>query len=282
MPQQIGRSRGRPRSFHDTARHTLVRSLDRAMDLLKVVASGSGMSLTEIAEASGQPASSAYRVLLTLQKHGIVEFQEAGQLWHVGVEAFRIGSAFLGRTSIVEQSRTVMQAITAATGETANLAIVERGEVIFVSQVETHEPIRAFFAPGTKGPIHASGIGKALLAYFDRARIDAIVEGQGLTSYTAKTIIDKTALLEELAAIRERGWAVDDEERTDGMRCIAAPVFNAFGEAAAGISLSGPSVRVRRERDAEFGALIKQAADQITTATGGRAPRSGADGPAPG
>ena len=272
MRKPIGRTRGRPRSFHDSARNTLIQSLDRAMELLKVVAAGSGMSLTEIAEASGQPASSAYRVLLTLQKHGVVEFQEAGQLWHVGVEAFRIGSAFLGRTSIVEQSRSVMQAITAATGETANLAMVERGEVIFVSQVETNEPIRAFFAPGTKGPIHASGIGKALLAYFDRARIDAIVAGQDLRAFTANTIVDKSALLDELAAIRARGWSVDDEERTQGMRCIAAPIFNAFGEAVAGISLSGPSVRVTKARDAEFGAMIKAAADEITAAIGGRLP----------
>ena len=110
----------------------------------------------------------------------MVEVQPATQLWFVGQEAFRIGSAFLGRTSLVEQARGVMHALMAETGETANLAIADGGQVIFISQVETHEPIRAFFRPGTRGPIHASGIGKALLAYqppeavrADRARAGA-------------------------------------------------------------------------------------------------------------
>ncbi|MGN6550879.1 MAG: IclR family transcriptional regulator, partial [Pararhizobium sp.] len=152
-----GRTRGRPRSFNNTSEGTLVQALDRAMGTLKVVAGGNGLSLTEIAEATDQAPATAYRALLTMQKHGVVEFDAGAQLWRIGVEAFRIGSAFLGRSSIVEQARPKMQEIMATTGETANLAIVDRGEVIFVSQVETHEPIRAFFRPGTRGPVHASG-----------------------------------------------------------------------------------------------------------------------------
>ncbi len=272
MPAQASRSRGRPRSFNDTAQGSVIRSLDRAMVLLKVVAAGKGMSLTEIAEMSGQPASSAYRVLITLQRHGIVEFDETVQLWHVGAEAFRVGSAFLGRTSIVEISRGVMQEIMAATGETANLAIADRGEIVFVSQVETHEPIRAFFRPGTRSPIHASGIGKALLAYLPQPQVDALLTSGGLTGYTAKTITDPAAMRTELGAIRARGWAVDDEERTDGMRCIAAPIFNPFGEAIAGISVSGPVTRVTPERDADIGETVCAAASKITRALGGKAP----------
>ena len=94
-----------------------------------------------------------------------------------------------------------------------------------------------------------------------------------LSSHTPHTITDYEVLTRELAEIRARGWAVDNEERTMGMRCIAAPVFNSFGEAVAGVSLSGPSVRVRPERDAEFGALIARAADEITRSTGGTPPR---------
>lgn len=270
-----GRTRGRPRSFNNTSEGTLIHSLDRAMGILKVVAGGNGLSLTEIAEATDQAPATAYRALITMQKHGVVEFETGGQLWRIGVEAFRIGSAFLGRSSIVEQARPGMQEIMAVTGETANLAIVDRGQVIFVSQVETHEPIRAFFRPGTRGPVHASGIGKALLAFFPKERVERIFGTRQLETYTEKTIASRDALEEELARIRERGWAVDDEERNLGMRCIAAPIFNAHGEAVAGLSVSGPSVRVTPARDAELGALVKKTADAVTKATGGRPPKAG-------
>jgi IclR family acetate operon transcriptional repressor len=238
------------------------------MEVLKTVASGDGMTLTMIAETGGQSAPTCYRILTTLKKHRIVEFDEVGQLWHVGLEGFRIGMHFIGRTRIAEQSRPIMQRIMSETGETANLAILDRGEVTFISQVETHEPIRAFFRPGTRGPGHASGIGKAIMAFLPEEQARASLPDE-LPRYTANTITTRDAFMAELSTIRARGFAIDNEERTEGMRCIAAPVFNAYCEPIAGVSLSGPSVRVKLARDAEFGALIKHAADEITGMTGG-------------
>ncbi len=266
------RSRGRPRGFNAQPEQTTIQTLDRAVLILKVLAGGEGMSLTELAEASGQAPATVYRVLSTFEAHGIVEVQPATQLWFVGQEAFRIGSAFLGRTSLVEQARVVMRALMIETGETANLAIADGGQVMFLSQVETHEPIRAFFRPGTRGPIHASGIGKALLAYLPEAAVERIVREQGLAAFTARTITEPGRLVAELAAIRAQGWAVDDEERTEGMRCIAAPIFNEFREAVAGVSISGPVVRMDRARGDGFGVRVRAAADRITEAIGGTSP----------
>jgi IclR family acetate operon transcriptional repressor len=265
------RTRGRPKAFTPNPEQTTIQALDRAMVILKALARGEGMSLTELAEATGQAPATVYRVLSTLEGHGIVEAQAATQLWFVGQEAFRIGSAFLGRTSLVEQARGVMHGLMAETGETANLAIADGGQVIFISQVETHEPIRAFFPPGTRGPIHASGIGKALLAHLPAEAVARIVREQGLAAFTARTITDPERLADELAAIRARGWAVDDEERTEGMRCIAAPIFNEFREATAGVSISGPTVRMARA-GAGLGEAVRAAADRITRAIGGTAP----------
>lgn len=272
MDTTTKRSRGRPKAFNPKPEQTTVQALDRALAILKVLAGGEGMSLSELAEASGQAPATVYRVLSTYQAHGIVEVQPATQLWFVGQEAFRIGSAFLGRTSLVEEARLVMRELMADTGETANLAIADGGQVVFLSQVETHEPIRAFFRPGTRGPIHASGIGKALLAYLPAVAVERIVREQGLAAFTARTITDPGRLAAELAAIRAQGWAVDDEERTEGMRCIAAPIFNEFREAVAGVSISGPVVRMNRARGGGFGTRVRAAADHITEAIGGTAP----------
>ena len=272
MDTSLKRSRGRPRAFNPQPEQTTVQALDRALGILKVLADAEGMSLSELAEASGQAPATVYRVLSTFEAHGIVEVQPATQLWFVGQEAFRIGSAFLGRTNLVEQARGVMHELMAETRETANLAIADGGQVVFISQVETHEPIRAFFRPGTRGPMHASGIGKALLAFSPEETVDRLVREQGLAAFTARTITDPGRLAEEIVRTRARGWAVDDEERTEGMRCIAAPIFNEFREAVAGVSISGPTVRMALRPEEVLGARVRDAADRITRATGGLLP----------
>ncbi len=274
MNTYVGRRRGRPRSDDGTAEIPVVQSVDRAIGVLKTVAAGDGLTLTDIAKAATQSPSTVYRILITLHRRGMLEFDDATQLWYIGLEAFCIGRTFLGRTSIVEQSRTVMQDVMTKTGETTNLAIVDGDEVVFVSQVETNELICAFFRSASRGPVHASGIGKAILAFFPKAQVDTTLRQTKLVAYTDRTITEKPNLLEELAKIRERGWSVDDEENTTGMRCIAAPIFNEYRAAIAGISLSGPSFRVTPQRDDELGQLISDAAREITKAIGGRLPKS--------
>ncbi len=271
MEPALKRTRGRPRAFNSDAEGATIQSLDRAVSILKVLAGGEGMSLSELAEAAGQAPATVYRVLQTFAAHGIVEFHAARQLWYVGPEAFSIGAAFLTRTSLVEQARGVMRELMAETGETANLAIADGAEVVFLSQVETHETIRAFFRLGSRAPIHASGIGKALLAFASQERIAKATRGP-LDAFTQHTLTDPERLVAELAAIRARGWAMDDEERTVGMRCIAAPIFNEHREAVAGVSISGPTLRVTRDRGSEYGTAVHDAADRITRAIGGAPP----------
>jgi IclR family transcriptional regulator, acetate operon repressor len=267
------RQRGRPRSFNGPAENSSVQSLDRALRILAIVADGDGLSLSEVASASGLAASTAYRMLTTLEGHGMVEFDRTDQLWSIGVEAYRMGSAFLRRRKLVDRARIVMQDLMEKTGETANLGVAEDDCVVFVSQVETHQAIRAFFRPGTRNPFHASGIGKAILAHLPGERVAAIVRKAGLEAYTPKTLAEAPALAHDLDQIRMRGFSIDDEERYPGMRCIAAPVFNEFGEPVAGVSISGPTVRVAVERLTEIGPLVREAASEITRMIGGKLPR---------
>jgi IclR family acetate operon transcriptional repressor len=268
------RQRGRPRSFNAPTEGTSVQSLDRAMRVLTAVAGGDGMSLSEIAAEVDLAASTVYRMLTTLESHAMVEFDRTDQLWSIGVGAFRTGSAFLRRRKLVDRARPVMQALVDKTGETANLGVAENDCVVFVSQVETHQAIRAFFRPGSRSPFHASGIGKAILAYLDPARVGAIARSTGLPSYTDRTLADLPTLASDLAEIGARGWSVDDEERFAGMRCVAAAIFNEFAEPIAGISISGPTVRVTPDRLDAVGPLIRSAAAEVTRMIGGVAPDS--------
>jgi IclR family transcriptional regulator, acetate operon repressor len=268
------RRRGRPRAFNQPAEPNAVQSLDRALRILAIVAEADGLSLSEVAERSELAASTAYRMLTTLANHGMVEFAEAEQLWSIGVEAYRIGSAFLRSRRLVDRARSVMQSLMEKTGETANLGVAEDDCVVFVSQVETHQAIRAFFRPGTRSPFHASGIGKAILAHLPADRVEGIIQRTGLEAFTGKTLSHRAMLAADLAQIRARGWSVDDEERYPGMRCVAAPIFNEFGEAVGGISISGPTVRVTPDRLAAVGPEVHEAALAVTRMIGGVVPGS--------
>ncbi len=264
--------RGRPKAFNDKTDQNTVQALDRALGLLEHLAQGPGRTLSELAEEMDLPVATVFRALVTLQGHGMVEVEEPGQVWHIGAGAFRVGTAFLRRTKVVERARQPMDALMRDTGETANLGVEVRGEVLFLAQVETNEAIRAFFPPGTKGPMHSSGIGKALLAWYPEDRAREIIARKGLAKFTTLTLTSDTALMRDLNRTRERGYAIDDQERAEGMRCIAAPIFNAHGEPVAGLSVSGPAFRVGLSDASRIGALVRAAADQVTEATGGNRP----------
>lgn len=246
------RLRGRPKSFHDKSEQNRIQSLDRALNVLDCLAQSSGMTLTEIAEKLQQSPATIYRILSTFEARHAVEMDATSQEWFIGPESFRLGSAFLRRTSLVERARPLMRDLMEETGETANLgtevSTEVSSEVMFISQVETHENIRAFFPPGATSPMHSSGIGKVLLAHWEQSKIDKYISRDNLEVFTDNTISNRDDLHAELIRIKKQGYAFDNEEKSIGMRCIAAPIFNIHGEVIAGISISGPSSRLTLER----------------------------------
>lgn len=266
--EATGRRRGRPKAFSGPKSPTRIQALDRALDVMAALAAGDGMTLSELAAGLGQSVATMHRVLATLERRDFVEISPDRQEWHVGAGAYRLGAAFLRRTNVVERSRPVMRALMQQTGETSNLGIEKDGNVLFVSQVETHETIRAFFPPGTLSPLHASGIGKALLGTYGDARLEALFRNRSLDRFTGKTIGSLDRLRAELAVTRERGYALDDEERTTGMRCVAAAIVNVHGEAVAGISVSGPTHRLPDDRLHRFGELVREGAGEISRLLG--------------
>ncbi|WP_370158733.1 IclR family transcriptional regulator [Limimaricola soesokkakensis] len=159
------------------------------------------------------------------------------------------------------------------TGETANLGVERDGRVLFLNQVETHAHIRAFFPPGTVSAMHASGIGKALLAAFDPARRNRILDAHPLERFTPHSLTDRAALCADLDRCAARGYAIDDEERNEGMRCIAVAVHDAQGEAVAGLSVSGPVARLAEAGLPRLVDAVREAAARLTVDIGSGAPR---------
>lgn len=251
-----------------------VQSLDRALSILERLAEADGMTLTDLAQSVGLAPSTTHRLLTTLQQRRFAAFDEEYGVWVIGVGAFNVGNAFLRNRRIVTLGRPVMRRLMEDVGETVNLAVQDQNELVYVTQFESHAPMRAFFRPGRRAPMHASAVGKAMLAEMEEAVLTEVLHQKGMPRFTEKTIVDPAQLRRELARIRERGWAVDDEEHTVGMRCVAATIHNEHGEVIAGISLSGPSVRVTETRLGELGARVVQAANAITEQIGGVVPHA--------
>lgn len=259
------RRRGRPRSA--STADTGIRTLDRCLDVLATLSKGEGLSLTELSTELDQPTSSVHRMLMALERRSMVEIDPFHQTWHVGAESFRIGSAFMRRTGMVERARPILQDLMQQTGETTNLGIIRNRKVLFVAQVETYEMIRAFFPLGSESPPHASGIGKALLACLPPPEAAALLSG-GLERFTDKTLTEATDVIDAVSEIRNQGFALDDEERTEGMRCIAAAAYDRSGAAVAGVSISGPVHRVRLDRIDELAGHVMEAAQSLSEALG--------------
>jgi IclR family acetate operon transcriptional repressor len=266
------RARGRPKSqFRESSAGTL-QSLDRALGILVAISRTGRATLTDLSMSLGVPTATTHRILTTLQKHGFVAFNEDRQDWSIGIEAYRTGASFMNRTNLSEASRPVMRHLMEKTGETANLAIPDGAEVVFVGQVETQNPIRAFFARGTRTSMHASGTGKAILSSMPEERVRKLLMSSGLTAYTDKTLTSPQALFEDLEETRARGYSFDSEERFSGMSCIGSVIFDEHQEACGGVSISGPSTRFDPLRIPELGATVAEAARDITQLIGGRMP----------
>lgn len=269
MPEPVKKQRGRPKSQFTESSASTLQSLDRALGILDALSRQNAASLTDIAMRLGIPTATTHRILTTLQKRRFAEFDEDTQTWMVGIEAYRVGTSFLKRTNLLDISRPVMRALMQSTGETANLAVPDGPEVVFIGQVESQNPVRAFFDHGTRTSMHASGTGKAILAALNEAKVMKLMQSAGLEQFTARTLVTPGALLDDLARTRARGWSFDQEERFEGMSCIGAVICDSLGEPIAGVSISGPSNRFADRQVDGFGAQVARAAGEISASIGG-------------
>jgi IclR family acetate operon transcriptional repressor len=251
-----------------------VKSLVRALTLLNRLAStDEGASLTEVAQQVGLSPSTAHRLLTTLEQERYVHFDPERRLWSVGMQAFMAGNAFLRTRSLTGAARPHMRALMEESAETVNLAVEDQYEAVYLAQVESRQMMRAFARPGGRVPLHCSSVGKAMLSAMPNAAVAKILQRKGLPRVTIKTISNTVALREDLLRVRDRGYALDDEEHAVGLRCIASAIFDENAEPIAAISVSGPMVRISDERVPLLGDAVRKKAAAITALLGGVAPR---------
>lgn len=250
-----------------------VQSVERALTLLEVLGEDEeGYRLTDLATRTGLSPSTVHRLLATLEARRFVQFDPSDGMWHMGRQAFAVGSAFVRQRNFVAPALPFLRRLRDQTRETANLGVADDGEMVFLTQVESREIMRAISRVGGRAPMATSGMGKAILATYSAADVAAIVGRHGLKRLTPRSLTDAADLRTELDRIRRQGYAVDDEEFVTGLRCVAAVVYDAQAEALCAISVSGLAVRLTTERVATLGPLLRDTAIELTRTLGGRMP----------
>jgi IclR family acetate operon transcriptional repressor len=267
-PPRRGRTPGKP-----GAATVQVQSLTRGLSLLEALARAEGgLTLTDLAQRVQLAPSTAHRLLATLEKMGYV--YQGGEMgrWYIGLQAFTVGTSFLANRDFVAQSHPYMRRLMEQSGETANLGILDGTEAVFIDQVQCREMMRTIVKLGSRVPLHASGVGKAIFAALPDEQIDAILKVKGLPRITGNTITSPETMWASIRVIRQRGWSFDDEEHALSTRCVAAPIYNEHAEVLGAISLAGPSSRLPDERIKQLGPLVAHTAEELTHRLGGRWP----------
>lgn len=245
-----------------------VQSLERALSILEVMArEGAPVTVTELSEKVGLKVSTVHRLLATLGHRGYVEQEQESSRYRLGLKLLEIGNAALYYADIRTIAHPHLEELVEKCNETANLAVLDGSDVVYIDQVESHNLIivRMLAQPGNRGPVHCTASGKALLAYLPPEKLAAVLAEIDPVRYTNETITEIAHLQKELEQIRHDGYAMDWGEMEEQVRCVAAPVFNYAGRAVASISVSGPSNRITSYyMKNELAGLVKSAAARIS------------------
>ena len=248
-----------------------VRAVERALILLRFfVDCDDGFSATEISHRAQLDLSTTFRLLVTLQAQGFIDQHPDSGRYHLGVTCLELGSQYLKTNDVRKRALNVMEELRNDFGETVHLAMLEGNEVVYLEKLPGLHPIGLMSSRvGQHSPAHCTGVGKALVAFLPDGELRRLFPRAKLARYTDTTITDLNALVQELADVRERGYAIDDQEHEIGVKCAAVPIFNHKGIVAA-MSISGPAERM--DQHITKGRLVEkllQAGSQVSSQVGG-------------
>ena len=220
------------------------------------------LTLSDIGKHFSLPKSSCFDLVYTLVECGALETDPTNpKAYRLGNKMFTIGAAFLDQNDLVSASRPIMTSLASTLGETVYIAIRDKNEIVYMQKVESNEPIRSTLNVGSRNNMHSSGLGKAILAATENW---AELLPFPLAKITANTITEREDMEKELEATRKRGYAIDDREGMEFIRCVAAPIFDSSGQCIAAISVSGLDVRMNDEKLSVAGEAVKAAALEIS------------------
>ena len=235
-----------------------------------IAAEPRGLALIDVARAADLPKATAHRLLVTLVDTGLVRPLGDGR-YGLGSHCLALGDAFLDAIDLRTEALNQMRLLVDATGETCHLGILSDDRVVYIEKLDSPHPIRMYSRVGATNPAATTSLGKAILAFSGEDVVDRVY-GRGIPQRTPATVTDRDEAVRLLAEVRRQGYATDDVENEEGIRCVAAPILDHQALPVGGISISGPEQRVTRERVGELGEAVRGAAEAVSRGLGFRGP----------
>jgi DNA-binding IclR family transcriptional regulator len=254
--------------FRASEQPTAFRSVDHALEVLCAFAEKEELGISDLARRLNLQKSGVHRIVRALASKGFVQ-QRANRRYSLGLRVLELGNMYRLRLDLARNAEPILRPLSERMNANAHLARMENSEVLDLLRVEYPTPLRVTRSPMLRRPAHCTALGKVLLAFGPDEQLQRVLR-RGLSRMTAKTITHPERLHAELERIRERGYAVDDEEFYPGIRCIAAPVFDEDGKITAAMSVSGLITHVTEDRVPQFGDAVMHAAAALSEQLGFR------------
>lgn len=248
-----------------------INSVEKGLSILELLADKKSLSVTEVAKELGLNRSGSHRFLATLRELGYVE-RDVNSHYQLTFKVLQLGMKFANRFEMRSVARPFMQRLASISKETINLGYWDGKGIIHLDKIDSYEILRIDPGIGTRVPAYCTGLGKSVLASLPDEELENYLKSIRLQAHTEKTITTKKKLREELRKTRERGYAIDDEELAQGLRCIGAPIFDFEGYPQYSMSVSGPAMRVTLERIEELHHHVRGICTELSNYLGCKKP----------
>jgi DNA-binding IclR family transcriptional regulator len=262
-----------------TASPYQVKVLDRALGILEVLSNeGTELGPAELSEHLDLHKSTVHRLLMVLERHRLIEKRAQNGKYRLGLKLFELGSKAVAKLDLRERVEPYLERLVSETGETAHICILDGNQMLSIANVESPRTLRTPSTVGRRTPLHCTAVGKAMLAFLPDDEADELIRKCELTAFTHRTLTTPRQLKAELQRIRARGYAMDNEEIEEGLRCIGAPVRDYSGKVIAAMSVAGPAFRLTEQRIPMVARSVMDAARELSSELGYREAPSNGEG----
>ena len=248
----------------------IIQAVSHALDLLEQFHDDvDELGVTELSKRLKLHKNNVFRLLATLESRGYIEQNRATENYRLGLKALELGQTFIKQMGLLRQARPILDRMVEECNETSYVAIFKENHIVYLDVVETNLTVRVVSRVGSRLPAYCTASGKVHLAFMSDEELEATLAEQKLVQHTPTTLADLGKLKAELANVREKGYAIDNEELDPGVRCLAAPIRDYTRRIVGAVSVSGPNMRLDDKRIAdELVPMILQAGEDLSTRLG--------------